>query len=161
MSDLLPVGRVGRPHGRDGSFHVERAAHALEVGTPVTVAGRQGTVERRLGGGDRPIVGISGVADREGAANLRGEPLLIDADLAPLAEGEWLTSDLVGCRVPGLGVVRRVISGPSCDLLEVGDGGVLVPLVGDAVRRVDTAAGVIEVDHFFLGGGGESPDRPS
>jgi ribosomal 30S subunit maturation factor RimM len=44
-----------------------------------------------------------------------------------------------------------VIASPSCDLLEVGDDALLVPLVSDAVRRVDTEAGVIEVDREFLG----------
>jgi ribosomal 30S subunit maturation factor RimM len=47
--------------------------------------------------------------------------------------------------------VRRVVPAPSCDLLEVGDDAVLVPLVGDAVTRVDTDARVIEVDRAFLG----------
>jgi ribosomal 30S subunit maturation factor RimM len=44
-----------------------------------------------------------------------------------------------------------VVSAPSCDVLEVGDDGVLVPFVSDAVRRVDPEAGVIEVDLRFLG----------
>jgi ribosomal 30S subunit maturation factor RimM len=54
--------------------------------------------------------------------------------------------------------VRRVIAGPSCDVLEVGDGAVLVPFISDAIRRVDTDARVIEVDAEFLGiDGGERP----
>ena len=40
--------------------------------------------------------------------------------------------------------------GPTCDLLELEDG-TLVPLVGDAVSRVDTEARVIEIDRQFLG----------
>ena len=43
------------------------------------------------------------------------------------------------------------MAGPSCDVLEVGEGGVLVPFVSDAIRRVDAEAGVIEVDSEFLG----------
>jgi ribosomal 30S subunit maturation factor RimM len=43
-----------------------------------------------------------------------------------------------------------VIAAPSCDLLEVGDDAVLVPLISDAVKRVDTAGRVIEVDLDFL-----------
>jgi len=57
----------------------------------------------------------------------------------------------VGCDVPGIGAVTRVVSGPSCDLLEVGDEGLLVPFVSDAVRRVDVAGRRIEVDLRFLG----------
>jgi ribosomal 30S subunit maturation factor RimM len=90
------------------------------------------------------------VDSREDAAALRGEPLLVAAGEAPLEEDEWLTQDLVGCDVPGVGQVRRVISGPSCDVLEVGPDDVLIPFVSDAVKRVDTDARVIEVDLGFL-----------
>ena len=64
---------------------------------------------------------------------------------------EYVVSDLIGCEVPGLGYVERVLAGPSCDVLEVGTDGVLVPLVRDAVRRVDLNARIIEVDTDFLG----------
>ncbi|MEX2196974.1 MAG: hypothetical protein WD844_16995 [Thermoleophilaceae bacterium] len=150
MSPLVPVGRVGRPHGWDGSFWVEGAGHGLPEGTRVTVGARDARVERRGGTDARPLLRVSGVADRDAASAVRGEPLLMAEAEAPLAEGEWLIGDLVGCEVPGLGTVRRVIGAPSCDLLEVGDDAVLVPLVADAIRRVDTEARVIEVDREFL-----------
>jgi 16S rRNA processing protein RimM len=97
-------------------------------------------------------VRLSGVVDREGAEALRGEELVVPVESAaePVA-GEWDASELVGCEVPGIGSVRRVVAAPSCDLLEVGDAAVLVPFVSDAVRRVDPAAGVIEVDLRFMG----------
>ena len=44
-----------------------------------------------------------------------------------------------------------MVEAPSCDILEVGDDGVLVPFVSDAVKRVDTDARLIEVDREFLG----------
>lgn len=151
MSATVPVGRVGRPHGTDGSFWVDRAGHPLPEGADVTVAGRTTRIVRRGGTDDRPLLRVEGVEGRDDAAALRGEALLMSAEDAPLEEGEWLTRDLVGCEVPGLGVVRRVVSGPSCDVLEVGDEGVLVPFVSDAIRRVDVEARVIEVDREFLG----------
>jgi 16S rRNA processing protein RimM len=149
----VAAGHVGRPHGLDGSFYVNGPTEPLTEGTEVTIAGRRVTIERRAGTDDRPIVRISGVADREAAGGLRGEPLLVPA--GELEEGEFLIDDLVGCEVPGLGEVRRVIPAPSCDLLEVGDDAVLVPLIADAVTRVDTDARVIEVDRGFLGLGEE------
>ena len=145
----MTAGRVGRPHGLDGSFYVDRVSESLEVGTEVLVAGRSARVERRAGTDDRPIVRLSGVADRDAAGGLRGEPLMVDA--GELEEGEYLVADLVGCEVPGLGPVRSVITLPSCDVLEVGDDGVLVPLVSDAVSSIDLDARVIEVDRGFLG----------
>jgi 16S rRNA processing protein RimM len=144
----VTAGRVGRAHGLDGSFYVEGVAEPLAPGTDVTVAGRAARVERRAGTDARPILRLSGVGDRDAAEALRGERILVDG--GDLAEGEYLTADLVGCEVPGVGEVRRVIAAPSCDVLEVGEEGVLVPFISDAVTRVDTAARVIEVDADFL-----------
>ena len=145
----VAAGRVGRPHGLDGSFYVDQPAEPLAVGTEVMLAGRPAVVERRAGTDDRPIVRVSGIGDRDAAGGLRGEPLLVDA--GDLAEGEYLIEDLVGCEVPGIGTVRSVATLPSCDVLEVGDDGVLIPLVSDAVTKVDLGAHVIEVDRRFLG----------
>ena len=117
------------------------------TGTVVTVAGSRRTVRRRAGSAERPLVQLEGVRSREAAAALRGELMLVAAELA---EGEWLAEDLIGCRVGGLGTVARVIAAPSCDVLEL-DGGELVPLVGDAVTAVDLASRTIEVDERFLG----------
>jgi 16S rRNA processing protein RimM len=145
----VAAGHVGRPHGLDGSFYVSHPTEDLAEGTQVTIAGRRAVVERRAGTADRPIIRLSGVSDRDAAGGLRGEPLLVEG--GELEEGEYLIDDLLGCHVPGLGEVVAVRSMPSCDLLEVGDDAVLVPLVSDAVTRIDTDAGVIEVDRRFLG----------
>jgi 16S rRNA processing protein RimM len=144
----ITAGSVGRAHGLDGSFYVDHPTEPLDPGTEVTVSGRAARVERRAGTDDRPILRLSGVTDRNGAEALRGERILVDG--GDLSEDEYLTADLVGCEVPGLGTVRRVVAGPSCDVLEVGEGAVLVPFISDAIKRVDTAARVIEVDTDFL-----------
>jgi 16S rRNA processing protein RimM len=151
----VAAGVVGRPHGLDGSFHVNQPNAELAAGTEVEVAGRIAVIERRAGTDDRPIVRLSGVSDRDAAGGLSGEPLLVPA--GELEPGEFLIEDLVGCQVPGLGEVVRVVAAPSCDLLEVGDDAVLVPLISDAVTRVDTDARVIEVDRAFLG---LEPEQP-
>ena len=143
----VSAGSVGRPHGRDGSFWVDHATPELTAADHVVVRGRRARVERSDGSVERPLLRLAGVADRQTAAALRGEPLLVEA---ALGEDEWVAGDLVGCTVAGIGEVARVLDGPSCALLELEDG-TLVPLVGDAVRRVDTDAGVIEVDREFLG----------
>jgi 16S rRNA processing protein RimM len=143
----VTAGRVGRPHGRDGSFYVERPAHPLEPGTEVVVADDRRAVERRAGRPERPLIRLNGVDDRSAAAALRGERLIVEAEVG---EGEWLASELIGCHVAGVGTVTRVLAAPSCDLLEL-ENGVLVPLVSDAVRSIDPEAGAIEVDLGFLG----------
>ncbi|HEX2232015.1 MAG TPA: hypothetical protein VHG69_01475 [Thermoleophilaceae bacterium] len=141
---LVSAGVVGRAHGRDGSFYVERPGHELAEGTRVRLAGEERTIERRAGRDDRPLVRVSGVEDPR---ELRGEPLLVEVELD---EDEWLADDLVGCRVEGLGAVARVLDGPSCPLLELDDG-TLVPFVTDAIESVDTGSRVIRADHEFLG----------
>ena len=137
--------KVGRPHGLDGSFYVDEP---LEEGALVRIGEREFTVVERKGTDARPIIRLAGVDDRDAAEALRGEPLNAAA-AEPLGDDEWLVEDLVGCRIEGLGVVTGVLEGMSCDVLEVGDE--LVPLVTDAVTRVDVAHKVIEVDREFLG----------
>jgi 16S rRNA processing protein RimM len=141
---LVTAGRVGRPHGRDGSFYLEDPAEDLAVGTEVIVGGASRSVERRAGTAERPLLRLAGIAD---ARPLRGEPLLVEVELE---DGEWLASDLEGCQVEGAGRVERVLAGRSCDVLELDDG-TLVPFVSDAIRSVDVAAGRISADLDFLG----------
>ena len=147
----VPVGRVGRAHGRDGSFYVDDPSHPLPEGAPVVLGDREHRIERRRGTDDRPLIRLSGLDTREGAAAFKGEALLVAESEAPLEEGEWLAEDLIGCEVPGVGRVLRVVSGPSCDVLEVGPDQVLIPFVSDAVKRIDPTARVIEADLAFLG----------
>jgi 16S rRNA processing protein RimM len=139
---LVTAGRVGKPHGRDGSFYVEGASHPLAPGTTLLLRDRPHTIERRAGTDSRPLIRISGVDE---PTTLRGELLLVDEQLG---QEEWLASDLLHCSVPGHGHVVRVLDGPSCSVLELSDG-VLVPFVSDAIRSVEP--GEIVVNEDFLG----------
>jgi 16S rRNA processing protein RimM len=146
---------VGRPHGLDGSFYVERPSHALSEGTEVLIGDLRATVDRRAGSDERPLVRVAGVSDRGAAQALRGQTVVVPGGREDLGPDEWYDDDLVGCRIDGLGEVRAVLHGPSCDVLEVGDEGILVPLVRDAVRSVDLEAREIQVDMEFLNLGGD------
>jgi 16S rRNA processing protein RimM len=153
---LLSAGRVGRPHGLDGSFHVTRPRGVLlSVGGTLRIGSDVHEIVRRAGTEDRPILRLRGVDDRAGIEALRGAELFVDrADAPPLPEGEYWAEDLEGCAVEtaegrALGVVERLRPLPSCEVLEVGK--LLVPMVGDAVVSVDIAARRIVVDHAFLG----------
>jgi 16S rRNA processing protein RimM len=160
-ADWLAAGRVGRPHGLDGSFHVLAARAALlALGATVRAGDREAEIVRRAGTDDRPIVRLDGVESREAAEALRGTELLVPRAAAPaLEEDEWWAEDLEGCRVVDgdreLGRVVRLVALPSCEVLEVAGAATaepfLVPLVRDAVRRVDVEAKVIDVDVAFLG----------
>jgi 16S rRNA processing protein RimM len=159
-SAALEAGRVGRAHGLDGSFYVTGARpRLLAEGGEVTVAGGARRILRLAGVEQRPIVRLEGVEDRTAAEALRGQPLTVAQAQAPaLGEGEWWAHELEGCVVCDgerlLGTVSRLLELPSCEVLEVRreDGReLLVPMVGDAVRNVDVAAGRIEVSLDFLG----------
>jgi 16S rRNA processing protein RimM len=159
LVEWLAAGRVGRPHGLDGSFHVTRPRGTLlALGAKVRVGQAEAEIVRRAGTNERPILRLAGHEDREAAEALRGSDLLVPRDAAPaLGDDEWYAEDLEGCRVVdgelAVGRVRRMLALPSCEALEVErDGGaeLLVPLVRDAVRSVDVAAGVVDVDLAFL-----------
>jgi 16S rRNA processing protein RimM len=149
---LVPVGRVGRPHGLDGAFVVEQGSDdesRYAVGATLLVDGEPATVElsRRVGRGRRAI--------RLDRPVERGAALAIPrADLPPLAEGEYYAFELVGLRAEEeggrvLGIVRDVLPGAANDNLELDDG-TLVPMIEDAIRSIDREAGIVLLNPGFM-----------
>lgn len=157
---LICAGRVGRPHGLDGAFHVSAArARLLTPGLPVRIGDRELTVERRSGTEQRPVLSLAGIGDRDAAISLRGLEIVVAAERAPaLGEGEWWAHELQGCVVcdgqHAIGEVLRLIELPSCEVLEVSrehGQALLVPMVKDAIRSIDVKRRQIDVDLRFLG----------
>jgi 16S rRNA processing protein RimM len=157
---LLSVGRVGRAHGLDGSFHVTQPRERLlGDATAVIVNGQEIPIVRHAGTPARPIVRLRGIDSREAVEALRGTDLWMRrADAPALGEDEWYAEDLVGLRVvdgeQAVGTVAKLLPYPSCELLEVqrpSGPALLVPLISDAVRTVDLDAGRVDVDLAFLG----------
>lgn len=155
----IEAGRVGRPHGLDGSFHVTRPDARLLAGrTELLVDGVLRQIERRAGTPERPILRLAGSAGREAAEALRGAQLAVPAaEAPPLEAGEFWAHELEGCVVVDgerrVGEVRRMLPLPSCEALEVAldDGDeLLVPMVRDAIRSVDVRGRRIDVDLAFL-----------
>ena len=158
--EWLLAGRVGRPHGLDGSFHVTRPnAQLLQAADSVVVDDRELEITRRAGTDRRVILRLQGHDDLAAVEALRGKDLLVPRTVAPeLGPDEWWAEDLAGCTVHDgdreVGTVRRMFELPSCEVLEVersGGGDLLVPLVTDAVREVDLDRRTIDVDLRFLG----------
>jgi len=137
--DRVVVGRVGRPHGLDGSFFVEGPSDDprwFEVGARLLAAGGEvEVVAARRGSGGRPVVRLD-------LRVPRGSLLEVPRDaLPPTAEGEYYTFELVGLEVVeeggrSLGRVAAVVPGVANDSLEL-EGGALLPLVEACVRDVD------------------------
>jgi 16S rRNA processing protein RimM len=78
--------------------------------------------------------------------------------LTPLLDGEWYAQDLAGLKVvsaagDAVGIVERLTNAPSVDFLEVAradESQLLLPMVKDAITRIDVEAGEIVVNHEFL-----------
>ncbi|HEV3391467.1 MAG TPA: ribosome maturation factor RimM [Solirubrobacteraceae bacterium] len=158
--EWLLAGRVGRPHGLDGSFHVTRPnTELIAAAESLVVDDRELDITRRAGTAKRLILRLQDHDDRAAAESLRGKELLIPRAEAPeLGPDEWWAEDLAGCAVHDgdrvVGTVRRLMELPSCEVLEVertGGGDLLVPLVTDAVREVDLERRAIDIDLEFLG----------
>jgi 16S rRNA processing protein RimM len=150
--DRVTVGRVGKPHGIAGAFAVEHASEDAErfaVGARLFVDGREAEVVESKRARGRPVIRL----DREAP---RGAALEVDrAALPPPKEDEYYVFQLVGLdveRTDGkpLGRVVDVATGVANDILEL-DGGLLLPLVGACVAKVDLEGRRIIVHPGFDG----------
>jgi 16S rRNA processing protein RimM len=150
-SDLVPIGKVGKPHGLDGSFFVEGPSDrpdAFARGAIVHVDGVPAEiVVSKRGAQGRPVIKLE-------RAVARGATLAVPrAELPALGEDEYYTFQLVGLVVEEeggreLGRVRDVLEYPANDVLEL-DSGASLPLVGACVRQVDLAGGRIVIAPGF------------
>jgi 16S rRNA processing protein RimM len=154
VSEYVTVGRVGRPHGLDGSFFVEHASEVPErfaVGATVHVGGEQAQVVSSKRSRGRPVIRLDRQVER-------GSPLeLPRSELPPPEEDSFYVFQLVGLEVEeeggrALGRIAEVLPGVANDVLEL-DSGLLLPLVGECIRDVDLGTGRILVARGFSGAG--------
>jgi len=147
-SDLVAIGRVGKPHGLDGGFFVDGASERKGVfaeGAMLFAAGEPAkVVASRHGSGGRPVIRLDRQVDR-------GAELAVERGTLPNlgGEDEFYVFQLVGLNVEEesgrlLGRVREVLEYPANDVLEL-DSGASLPLVEACVRQVDLAGGRIVV----------------
>jgi 16S rRNA processing protein RimM len=145
----VAIGRVGRPHGIDGSFVVERAsddARWWKVGARFLAGGEPAEVVAARRASGRPVVRLDRPVER-------GTLLEVDrSELPPTGEDEYYAFELIGLDVVEengrrLGTVADVIPGVANDVLEVGEH--LLPMVEDCIRSVDLDTGLITVAAGF------------
>ena len=163
----LIVGTIRKPHGIRGELlvaletdrprQVFRAGRELLLGDAAgRPTGERLAVERARPFKDAMLVKPVGHDGRSEALEaLRGGTLLIPREEAePLGEGEVFYHELPGLRVVAegetVGTVRDVLDLPAGLLLSIrrepSGAELLVPFVPEMIRRVDTAAGVLELD---------------
>jgi 16S rRNA processing protein RimM len=147
-SELVTVGRVGKPHGLDGAFFVEQPSDRKKVfarGATLYARGEPATVViSRRGSGGRPVISLDRPVER-------GTELAVARATLPElgTDDEFYVFQLVGLSVEDedgrlLGRVREVLEYPANDVLEL-DSGASLPLVEACVRQVDLAGGRIVV----------------
>jgi 16S rRNA processing protein RimM len=153
VTELVPVGRVGRPHGLDGSFVVEDASDDVErfaVGARLVVGEETATVVASKQAGGRPVIRLDRPVER-------GISLSVPRDALPPAEEDgYYVFELVGLEVEEeggrrLGVVQDVAPGVANDVLEL-DTGHALPLVAQCVLDVDLERRRILVARGFTTG---------
>jgi 16S rRNA processing protein RimM len=149
--DLVQVGKVGRPHGIDGSFFVEGPSDdpaRFAKGSTLYAAGQPAKViVSKRGSGRRPVIKLDRPVERGTVLALPRETL------PPLEDDEYYNFQLVGLAVEEeggrvLGRVKDVLDYPANDVLEL-DSGVFLPLVEACVRQVDVGGGRIIVSVGF------------
>jgi 16S rRNA processing protein RimM len=138
VTDLVSVGRVGRPHGLDGSFVVEDASADPErfaVGARVLAGEVAATVVASKRAGKRLVIRLDRPVER-------GTALAVPrAELPPPGEDGYYVFQLVGLEVEEeggrrLGLVQDVALGVANDVLEL-DTGHGLPLISECVLDVD------------------------
>ena len=149
-TELVAVGRVGRPHGLDGSFFVEDASEFAEryaVGVTLFAGGEPARIVGSKRARGRPVIRLDRGVER-------GAPLAVrKADLPPPPEDAYYVFQLVGLDVEQedgtrLGRVADVAPGVANDVLEL-DSGLGLPLVDACVLDIDLEQGRIVVARGF------------
>jgi 16S rRNA processing protein RimM len=152
QDELVPVGRVGRPHGLDGSFVVEqpsRNERLFDPGATLSVGGEPATVAARKRSGGRLVIKLDPPAER-------GAELAVRRSALPAPEPDsYYAFELQGLEVREehgrrLGVVQEVAPGVANDVLEL-DSGISLPMHEACVREIDLGAGTIVVAVGFAG----------
>ena len=149
---LVRVGVVAGTHGTDGMLRVQPETdnpRRFERGSRLLIAGAPYTVDRVTTSADGLlIVTLREVRNREEAAKLQGEPLLIRADDLPaLPDDTYYHYQLIDMTVVDtagqeVGKLTEVISTGANDVYVVtGDGSeLLLPALAHVVVGVDIAA---------------------
>jgi len=159
--DLLEIGEIVRPHGLKGQ--IKAKSYLVSKGSTqrldevfirrseepaVRFRIRTLQAERKT-----LLLALEGVEDVDAAKRLVGCRILISPDkLIKLEEDEYYWHELLGLEVAteggqGLGRIAAIIPGENHDVYVCADRGreLLLPAIGEVIRKVDIAAGVMVV----------------
>lgn len=160
--ELIEIGRIVRAHGLAGrmkvlsyleSPEVLKALSGLFVGRSVSEAVLFPLVAVARTGRDSFILQLGGIEDSDAVASLRGCSVWMPSEkMQKLPEGEYYWREIIGLQVLTeedqiLGRIESVFPTGGNDVYVCrGDGGeILLPAIGDVVRKIDTDRGVMVV----------------
>jgi 16S rRNA processing protein RimM len=163
-TDLITVGKFGRPHGTRGEVRLwlyNEESEVVDIGLELTV-GMDGDSEqlhiRSIRFAERfAIVELFGIRSREAAQRLRNLEVHVPRSILPEAEeGSFYQADVIGAQVlirtksgeasRALGRVEKFWTQSHHDIMVVRTADkkrVLVPLIGRAVETVDVEAATV------------------
>lgn len=153
----IAVGQILSAHGLRGELKVEPLTdfpERFEVGRSLYTGGERRIIEGCRWYRGKLYLKLSGIDSASAAARLRHRLLEIpEKELKPLAAGDYYQFQVVGLSVRTtaglpLGRVREVLSTGSNDVFVVHGmmGEVLLPAIGDVVKKIDLEAGYMEVE---------------
>jgi 16S rRNA processing protein RimM len=158
---LLEIGRIVRSHGLTGrvkvlsyleSTAVLQALSGVYVGRNVSETVLFPLVSVQMGK-DSFILKLCGIEDKDAAERLRGYSVWMPSEkMLKLPEGEYYWREVIGLQVLTeedliLGRIEAVFPTGSNDVYVCrGEGReILLPAIGDVVRKIDTNRGVMVV----------------
>jgi 16S rRNA processing protein RimM len=158
------MGRIGAPFGVKGWVKIQpftETADGLRHYPTWWLGGaghwREYTVEHTQPQGAALAAKLAGCDDRDAAAGFKGRVVAVPRDAFPREkDGEFYWSDLIGLNVKNcdgldFGTVEAMLETGANDVLVVRSTDEheterLIPFIAKVVKKVDPAAGVIEVD---------------
>ncbi len=156
--DHVELATVVKPHGLDGNVWVDLNTdfpERLPDWPALEIVGPGGPERARVEGvkgivGNRCIVKLAGVNDRDQAEEIRGHVLRIRrADIPPLPEGSYYDFQIIGLRVVtsggrDLGEVRNILRTGANDIYETDEA--LIPVIDSVVQEIDLEQGRIVIE---------------
>ena len=153
QSSYLEAGRVTSPHGVHGEVKIEPWADSPDLyrhikrlyidGTAVTVLAAR--VHK-----SSVIAQLEGIERLEDAELLRNKTVYIDRDDIKLTDGQYFIADLIGLDAidddtdEHLGIIKEILPlEPNSIYVINGAREILVPAVGDFVKKIDIVAGCV------------------
>jgi len=159
--DLIPIGRVIRPHGVRGKIKLEYFGEDVNRFPP----SREVFIEVKAGNvrayeilettpqAPRLILHLKGIEKREEVESLVGKEVFIKREALPeLEEGEYYWMDVLGMSVETeegrkIGQVKEIFSTGANDVyvVEGKRGEILLPATREVIQSVDRERGVMKV----------------